>query len=258
MKKLTVVLVLCSLAAAATAQEWTTTVDLSYTCKYIWRGYDILDNAGAYQPSIDFAHSSGFGANVWMSYPQRSGWTNDLADSRVNLTEYDYTLYYGGKAFDGACWETDYRVGWRYYDYIDTYSEAHDMQELFLEMEMPNLTGNAVIPHAAVYQMWPARDNADVAHASGTIYVMGFSYLLPTEEQFPNLPLTFSWDLVFNDGVLASDHDWSHMLWGLKTAFDCPMTGGKFVPAVYFQNSFEDSVNTQDEYWAALTYSFTF
>lgn len=257
MKKM-VVLMLCTMAASAVAQEWTTTVDLSYTSRYIWRGYDILDNAGAFQPSIDFAHSSGLGASVWMSYPERGGWTNDLSDSRVNLTEYDYTVYYKGKALADNCWETNYKIGWRYYDYIDTYTKAMDKQEVFVEAEMPKLTGNAVIPHVAVYQVWPSRSDSDIDDASGTIYVMGFNYLLPTEEQLPNLPLTFSWDLVFNDGASYSDHDWSHMVWGLKSQMTCPMTGAKIVPGVYFQNSFEDTVNTSDEFWATVSYSLTF
>jgi len=253
MKKMMVVLVLCAMAAAASAQEWKTTVDLSYTSRYIWRGYDILDNAGAFQPSIDFSHESGLGASIWMSYPERGGWTNDLMDSRVNLTEYDYTVYYKGKALGGDCWETDYKLGWRYFDCIDTYTKAWDMQEVFVEAEMPKLTGNEVVPHVAVYQLWPARSKSDIKDASGTIYLMGFNYNLPTD-----LPLTFSWDLVFNDGAMYSDHDWSHMVWGLKSQFKCPMTGAKIVPAVYFQNSFEDTVNKNDEYWGTISYSFAF
>ncbi|MEJ5259139.1 MAG: TorF family putative porin [Anaerohalosphaeraceae bacterium] len=255
MKNTMVVLVLCAVAATAGAQEWKTTVDLSYTSRYIWRGYDILDNAGAFQPSIDLSHENGLGATIWMSYPERGGWTNNLADSRVNLTEYDYTLYYKGKALAGDAWETNYKLGWRYYDYIDTYTKAWDKQEIFVEAEMPKLLDNGVVPHLAVYQLWPARSKAssNIKDASGTIYLMGFDYNLPTD-----LPLTFSWDIVFNGGAMNSDHDWSHMVWGLKSQFKCPMTGAKIVPAVYFQNSFEDSVNKSDEYWGTISYSFAF
>lgn len=256
MKNTMVVLVLCAVAATASAQEWKTTVDLSYTSRYIWRGYDILDNAGAFQPSIDFSHESGLGANVWMSYPERGGRindSNDLSSSRVNLTRYEYTVYYKGKALAGDRWETNYKLGWRYYDYIDTYTKARDMQEVFLEAEMPKLMDNGIVPHLAVYQIWPARSKSDIEDASGTIYLMGFHYNFPTD-----LPLTFSWDLVFNDGVMYSDHDWSHMVWGLKSQFKCPLTGGTIVPGVYFQNSFEDTVNKSDEYWGTISYSFAF
>jgi len=30
------------------------------------------------------------------------------------------------------------------------------------------------------------------------------------------------------------------------------------VPAFYFQNSFEDTVNKNDEYWGTISYSFAF
>jgi len=48
------------------------------------------------------------------------------------------------------------------------------------------------------------------------------------------------------------------MVWGLKTQMTCPMTGAKVVPGVFFQNSFDDSVNKQDEFWASVSYSFSF
>lgn len=263
MKKMVVMLVLCGLATSAMAQEWnegwTTTVDLSYTCKYMWRGFDILDNAGAFQPSIDFAHESGFGATLWMSYPERGGQTNELSPlGRVNLTEYNYVLYYMGKALEGNCWETDYKVGYRYYDYIDNTSKALDSHEAFIEAEMPQLTGTAFVPRVAVYTIWPTSHDYRSGNY-GIFYQAGFSYLLPTEEELPNLPLTFSWYIQYIDGSnIEADHDLSHMVWGLQTEMTCPMTGARIVPALYFQNSFDDSVNTQDEFWGSISYSFTF
>jgi hypothetical protein len=263
MKKTMIVLVLCGLATAAFAQEqkqekdWTTTVDLSYTSRYIWRGYDVLDNAGAFQPSVDFLHSSGLGATLWMSYAERGGSTGSI-DSRADMAEYDYTVYYKGKAFAGDCFETNYKIGWRYYDYIRRATKELDKQEVFLEFEMPQLTGTPLIPRAGIYQIWPSKSDSQIDDCSGTIYLMGFSYLLPTEEMLPNLPLTFSWDIAFNDGTMYSDHDWSHMVWGLETKLTCPFTGAKIVPAFYFQNSFEDTVNKNDEYWGTISYSFAF
>ena len=263
MKRMAVMLVLCGLAASAIAQDWTegwtTTLDLSYTCKYMWRGFNVYDDAGAYQPSIDFQHESGFGLNLWMSYPDRDGST-DMLDSRVDAAELDYTVYYNAKAWEGNCWETDYTFGWRYYDFYKHSSHNADTQEVFLEGEMPQLTGTSVIPHFGIYQYWPAHGDGDNRDVDGTFYLMGFSYLLPTEEQLPELPLTFSWDIMYDDGAGANDVDsgCSYMVWGLQTEMTCPMTGAKIVPAVYFQNSFEKSVNPSDEFWGAISYQFTF
>lgn len=269
MKKTALVMVLLALAGTswgveAAGQDVAVTVDATYVSKYIWRGFDVLDDTSAWQPSVDMKFANGFGANVWMSYPG-SGGTTEAGLSRVDLTEYDYTLYYGGSLFEN-CWTTDYTIGWRYYDYIDTASENSDLQEVFVEGSMPNLIEGGVVPHFGVYQMWGAKSGSDVAvrDFTGTIYVMGFNYGLNLD-QAPEMPVTFSWDIVFNDGTgqidaigVDPDSDWSHMVWGLKTSLNCPFTGGKITPGVYFQNSFDDSVNNQDELWGALSYSIGF
>lgn len=255
--------VLCSMAAVVNAQEdttlipgVTTTFDLTYTTKYIWRGIDLLDDASAWQPSVNFDFGNGFSANVWASYAGTSG---NSTLSRVNATEYNYTLAYSGTLYEACPWSTDYTVGWRYYDFIDEPSDMADMQEVFVEVAMPELVGGGVTPHAAYYQMWEAKNNSQVSGAGGAIFVLGFTYDF-TLEQAPELPMTFGWDIVYNDGAAAVgvDHDWTHMVWSLGTSMTCPMTGATITPAVYFQNSFEDTVNNEDEFWASLSYSFNF
>ena len=237
---------------AAPAQDMGVTVDLSYTTKYIWRGFDLLsDDDGAFQPSLNFDLGNGFNANVWMSYPSTGG--------HVDMTEYQYTLAYNGSALEDSAWKTNYQVGWRYYDFIKESSDTRDVQEVYLTGSMPALTGCGVVPHFGVFQMWAAQGNSVVNDWTGTIYLVGFGYDF-TLDNAPELPMTFTWDIVYNDGTGGAtvDHDWSHMVWGLKTTIDCPMTGAKLVPAVYFQNSFDTSVNTEDEFWASLSYSFSF
>ncbi|MCE5185673.1 MAG: hypothetical protein LLF76_06060 [Planctomycetaceae bacterium] len=261
--------VLCGAAALAVAadtagtvaKEPFATVDLSYTSKYIWRGFDKLDDVGAWQPSVDLDLGSGFSANLWMSYAGGSGDGIGIYPdgSRVNATEYNYTLAYSGTVNESCPWKTDYMVGWRYYDFIDMPSRDADLQEAFVTAEMPRLFDGGIVPHAAVFQMWPSQGDGLHRDFSGTIYLVGFNYSFALD-QAPSLPLTFSWDIVYNDGVggRGVDHDWSHMVWGLSTAMTCPFTGAKVVPAIYFQNSFEDTVNTEDELWGGISYSFAF
>lgn len=260
--------VLLSLGAIVQAAEVATTVDLTYTTKYLWRGFDKLDNVSAWQPSVNFDFGNGFSANVFASYAGSGGMTAANSSSpayagasRVNLTEYQYTLAYGGTMNEGCPWRTNYSIGYRYFDYIDTDTQDNDIMEVFVTGEMPDLIEGGVVPHFGVFQVWPAQSGADgFAHGyTGTIYLMGFNYGF-TLDSAPELPMTFSWDIVYNDGTGGTtvDHDWSHMVWGLTTSMDCPATGGKLTPGIYFQNSFEDTVNTQDEYWASLSYSFSF
>ena len=114
----------------------TTTVDVTYVTKYIWRGFNIYGSHGAIQPSVNFALENGFSANVWMSYPVGSG-ENDAGRNNgigINddLTEFDYTLAYSNSIFEDV-YQTNYKVGWRYYDYTKASTKDNDMQEGFLE-----------------------------------------------------------------------------------------------------------------------------
>lgn len=259
-------------ASAPVASEpmiegFTTTVDITYVSKYMWRGFNIYGSHGAIQPSVDFAHDCGFSANVWMSYPVGSG-ENDAGGSiNDQLTEFDYTLAYGNSILEDA-YQTNYSIGWRYYDFTKTSSKDNDMQEVFVEFDMPNLVGNGFTPRGAWYQMWNSQSGGANRNTSGSIFSLGFGYDF-TLEQAPELPMSFTWDIVYNGGAAAQtvapkyqgsgvDHDWSHMVFGLATEIQCPWTGGTFVPAVYWQNSFEDTVNNSDELWAGLSFAMEF
>ena len=257
MKKLLVMIVLMGVVSTATALDIAgepvdVTADVTYTSKYIWRGFALFGSQGAVQPSIDFALQNGLSFNVWASYATSSGY--------VDATEYDYTIAYSNTILED-CYQTDYTVGWRYYDFIDTASDNYDMQELFAEIAMPNLVGHGITPHAAYYQMWNAKSGSNnMGLASGAIFVLGASYDF-TLEQAPELPLTFTWDVVYNDGTgfQTVDHDWSHQIFGLSTSIDCPMTGGTITPAVYYQDCWESTVNNNaEELFASISYSLTF
>jgi hypothetical protein len=262
MRKVLAMVVLCGLVPAASAvdvfgTDLGVTVDVTFMSKYIWRGFDRFDNKAAWQPSVDFDLGGGFGASVWASYAGSSG--------AVDATEYNYTVYYGNSIFED-CFKTDYTVGWRYYDFIDRPSKGvvdkvgADLQEVFVETEMPQLVGYGIVPHINYYYLWKAQSGGGVNVPSGSIIALGFDYNF-TLQQAPDFPMTFMWDIVYNDGVgydKTVDNDWSHMLWGLKTEFACPVTGGKITPAVYFQNSFESTVNNEDELFAGISYSLSF
>ncbi|MCD6175025.1 MAG: hypothetical protein J7K65_04565 [Planctomycetes bacterium] len=245
----------------------TTTVDVTYVTKYIWRGFNIYGSHGAIQPSVDFALENGFSANVWMSYPVGSGENDAGASINDELTEFDYTLAYSNAVLEDV-YQTNYKVGWRYYDFTKTSTKEADMQEVFAEVSMPNIVGNGFTPRAAWYQMWNSKSGGANSGAAGGIFAVGFAYDFGFD-QAPEVPLTFSWDIVYNDGTGGQtvapkyqgngvDHDWSHMVFGLSTALDVPSIGGKLVPAIYWQSSFEDTVNENDELWAGISYSLSF
>jgi uncharacterized protein (TIGR02001 family) len=242
------------------------TVDNTFVTKYIWRGFNVYGSKGAWQPSIDFAFENGFSANVWMSYPIGTGENDAGSGINSDLTEYDYVLAYSNNIMEDV-YQTNYKVGWRYYDYTKTSTKDNDMQEVFVEFNMPNIIGNGLTPRGAVYQMWNSESGGDNSGAGGTIMSIGVGYDF-TLEQAPEIPLNVTWDIVYNGGTGAPTeagyavgdvvHDWSHQVFGLSTVLDCPGTDGKIVPAIYWQNSFEDTVNENNELWAGLSFALDF
>ncbi|NPU99523.1 MAG: hypothetical protein HPY51_20225 [Candidatus Omnitrophica bacterium] len=66
-------------------EELGVTIESSYVSKYLWKGYDVLDDHGAWQPSLTLDYR-GFYVGVWGSWPTSSGF--------VDATELDYYLGY--------------------------------------------------------------------------------------------------------------------------------------------------------------------
>jgi len=152
-------------------------------------------------------------------------------------------------------------LNYGYYDFSDGPTKATDQQELGALFIMPNILGDSgVVPHYRVVKLWP--DGSQVQKGvSGWVHIVGFDYGFNVDiDEEKQQAMLLTTDFVYNDGYFAStvDHDWSHMVFGLSTALDCPALGGKLIPAVYFQNSFEDTVNTEDELWAGISYSLSF
>jgi uncharacterized protein (TIGR02001 family) len=250
--------ILLSAAGLVQAQEGElgVTLDVTYVSRYIWRGFDVYNNnTSAIQPSIDIDfYVTGFGVNIWSSRANASGFEN--------AEELDITLYYYNSLFEGETYATDYRVGWLYYNYPDNPPSALDMQEFFAELSWPNICPAGIVPSYTIIRMWPATSNSSVSSADGWIHIVGLGYdwtvegLLPeTQEQ----TLHLSADLVYNDGAggVAVDHDWSHMLFGVSTDFEVA-DNLTFTPALYYQASMENTVNTQDEFWVGLSLKYKF
>ena len=250
-------------AAASNDSGMVTTIDASYVTKYIWRGFDMLDDKAAFQPSINLDMGNGWNFNVWSSWAGAS--KNGGSVSTVDATEMAYTIAYKN-TFGENCFVTNYTVGWRYYDWIkidskngDNEYPLQDMQEGFIELAWPNMIGQGFVPRYAYYHMWQARGDSGHTFGQGPIHDLGLDYNW-TFEQMPELPMKFSADAVYNDGTGYGnvDNDWSHILWGLSTNFKCPITGAKVTPGLFYQTSMEDTVNEEDEFFGGLSYALSF
>ncbi|MBN1818787.1 MAG: hypothetical protein JW828_15605 [Sedimentisphaerales bacterium] len=252
------------LAGMATAQQTATTdemgvtVDLTWVSKYIWRGLDLGDNKAAFQPSVDFdLWGSGFSAKIWGTW--LGGPTNGA--ETLNPTEkLEYSLTYVNRINEGDAWQTDYAVTYTYADYYTTSSSDFDYQDLAASFAWPMVLGNGWVPHYTLAYSWSGRPGPTTGWlttgAEGFVHMPGLDYNFNAYE----LPMIFSMNAVFNDGTYsqAVDHDWAAIVWGLSTSFQCPFTGAKITPAIYYQTSMDDSVNENDEFWTGLSYTMKF
>jgi hypothetical protein len=225
--------------------------DATWVSKYMWHGMDLYDDHAAFQPSINFdLFDTGFSINVFNSIACGSGFVLD--------EELDYSIAYQNSIFNEKRFQTDFEISWLYYDYYRISSDEADSQELDLALSWPEVFSFGLTPTYTISYLYSATSSSPAARLEmeGFSHTFGLTYDCNVPQT--DLPLTFSWDITYNDGQGGSeiDHDWSHITWGISTSIDAGP--GSFTPAVFYQTSMDDSVNNEDEFWASLSYTFGF
>ena len=241
-------------------------VNAKWVSKYIWRGFDRLDDVAAYQPSVNVdLYGTGFSVGIQATMAA-SGGTIRAADgggSRVNAEEWIYTVAYSDSVYEGEMYKTNYTLAWLYYDFPDMATKNADFEDILLAMSWPDICPAGVVPSYTIVRTWAAKSGSPIRRISGWAHVLGLSYGYTCPEM-PELPLTLTSEIVYNDGVGAGgagvgniDHDWTHIVLGVSSSIDVP-AGGKIMPGLYYQISMDDSVNTEDELWAGISYGISF
>lgn len=265
---LTAVVLLSTAGFAQAQDELSGTVDLTYLSKYIWRGFALYDSQSAIQASIDLdLYGTGFGLNVLWSRANTNGFEN--------AEEIDLTLSYSSSLFEYETYATDYTVGWMYYNYPDqptggsNIDWTSDLQEFFASLSWPEICPEGVVPSYTIIRMWTSESDSFLSRGlsqagaggfGGWLHILGLSYDLPVEDLIPDLPeqiLHLSAAMVYNDGVRGADNDWSHAVLGVSTDFDLG-NDLTFTPGVYYQSSWEDTVNESNELWCSLSVKYAF
>ena len=260
------VVVLLAVVSMVQAQESELhgTVDFTYVSRYIWRGYDAYgSNHSAMQPSIDLdLFGTGFGVNVWMSRANKSGFENSEWIT--------YTLYYKNRMFDAESYVTNYKIGYTYFSYPDEPRRGTGIgasgaaQEIFGLFAWPELLPGGLVPSYAVFAYWPSEGKAANRNNGGWAHVFGLGYDLMVPallESSSEQAIHLGAHTVYNDSVgpagSNADHDFSHATFSISTDF--PITDSlNFSPGFYYQSSWDDSINTSDEYWTSLSLTYKF
>ena len=140
-----------------------------------------------------------------------------------------------------------------------------DLHEGHAVMSFPKVLGvEGLVPTYVLVKLMPVNSGTTVGANSNVGTSSGFAHIFMLDYGMPfTCPLTgidrnlkLHTEVVFNDGVapnaLNADHDWSHALFGVTTSYDLE-ENVSLTPGLYYQSSWDDSVNSSDEYWASLS-----
>lgn len=269
MKQVVLLTAVLLLTASGLAQgqegELHGTIDLTYLSKYVWRGFDIYGDKSAIQPSIDLdLYGTGFGVNVMAHRANASGFENG--------ERWDYKLYYGNSLFDDEPYATQYMIGWVYYNFPNWSRKLADLQEIHTLLSWPNLLPiENLVPRYCLVKLWPsnggslAGSNSPLGGtASGWAHILMLDYSFTVPGFMPETPeqvMNLHTEMVYNDGVgpggQVVDHDWSNAVLGISTDFDLA-NNLTFTPGLYYQSSWDNSVNNEDEAWVSLSMKYKF
>ena len=278
--------VVLSAAGLAAAQEGELhgSVGATYDSKYIWRGYEVFGSKSAIHPFVDVdLMGTGFGINA-IGHRANSGCFE-------NAERWDYTLYYQGCMAKQDTYETQYRLGYMYYNYPDMTSHrasgtpalargSWDLQEAHAIARFPNLLGETgLVPSYALIKAWPSNSktvvgarNVNGGSYSGWAHVFMLDYGLPVSALMLEIPeqiLNLHAETVFNDKVDPrpnggyKDSDWTHLLFGVSTDFKLA-ENVTFTPGLYYQYTMEHSATAkglsdeQNLYWSSFTITYKF
>ncbi|MEW6235852.1 MAG: hypothetical protein AB1656_10735 [Candidatus Omnitrophota bacterium] len=232
------------------------TVDFTYATKYIWRGYDVFyDDRPLFQPSV-VIDWRGFSAGFY-------GLLSDGAegDDGVEHFELDFGLGYERSFWEEERYALDISLDYTYFAYPNHHRSEVDGEEIALAVSMPNLIPlgpSILVPSYEMAYEWHGLEGG-TNFDEGFIHTLGLSYAIPIPVLIPaqeEQAIDLSWNIAYNSGCYETDSSWTHTTIGASTTFEYGQF--YFTPALYYQWSFEDTMNEEDEFYASFSAGFLF
>lgn len=226
--------------------------DVTVASKYMAHGFNINGDHVSVQPSL----------HVDTKIPglQLAAWAGLPADRDFRgQDEFDYLLKYNTTLGGDSVWAVKLNA---YVDYwlYPNHPGAGEIDEKTGEvnpdlkgwkfnggLSLPNLLpvgGTKIVPGYNYYYWTP--QNEDDFEAGG-VHEITLNCGVPVAGQSIDLGTSLN----YHDGVFGVEPGWSHATAQVASTFKAGTA--KITPSVNYQWSFEDSVNDEDEFWAALS-----
>lgn len=247
------------------------TLDFTYASRHMWKGFDLFpNNRSAFYTSADIDFwGTGFGMNFLWARPFGSGYED--------WEWLVYSPYYYNALWQDTPYQMDYRLGWRYYNHPDgpanhsCHPRDLDIQRVYGRFSWPRVCSRGFVPYYECAAIWPDEggkydDGCSKSYWNdGWFHTFGISKGWMVPGFFPCQPeqqvIHTGFEIVYNDGVGSTpdsvDSGWSHCVFSLSTEFYL-RPNITFIPAIYYQSSWDDSVNKNDECWITLSTRITF
>lgn len=226
--------------------------EVSYVSRYMFRGFDTLDDEGAIQPSLTVnVGESGLWVNFWGSFGLDGGLAFDET-KREDLDELDWSVGYDFDIVENLSASAGYTL----FQFPNVGSREANINEFFLGFAysgLPVELGMNFYYDFPVETEGPGRGFLYELTASHTVEV---PCLVDSSKKQP-----FDLEVLVgaNDGVYDVDTGGfalTHVQFGVATSIDCKYF--EVVPAFYYQISTNKAVNDEDEAWVSVGLSKSF
>ncbi|MDP8242489.1 MAG: hypothetical protein P9L94_00300 [Candidatus Hinthialibacter antarcticus] len=232
-------------------EELSINVDFTYASKYMWHGFDTFDNDGAFHPSVEFGYKD-FYAGVWGAWPDTSGFED--------LTEIDFYLGYDHAFFEEEWYSLSVGVVYTYFSFPKLNSQI-DGQEIGLSFTFDQLLPigpSVLVPSYTVYYEWDGIQSEEAIdngfyHTFALGYDVPIPALLPEQEE---QAISLMADVTYGDGPYDTASGFLYATVGASTTFE--WNNFYLTPAVYYQFSFDDSVNDEDDLYTLISIGYSF
>ena len=261
MKSVMALAIVCAGVGAVRADDLGVHPDVTYASKYMAHGFNINGEHASLQPSLTLdTKVPGLQLTAWAGLPVNRDFRSK--------DEFDYLLKYGHTFFGNEAYAVNvhgYVDYWLYPNTPGAHTADPKTGKVTDDLKGWKFDGGVILPKLLLigpanlvpsynYYFWTPQDSG--GFKDGGVHEIFLNYNPPMKSFLPvssEQTLNLGASLNYHDGVFGVKPGWSHATAHVSTTFD--VASVKLTPSVNYQWSFEDTVDTENEFWATISVS---